>query len=233
MSVPAIDPLVATETAATPETALQRRVDERAPLARPLPPRHRSLGRAGRDLFRRAADAGPVRADAAQRLQVAGRLLDQRPAELADGVLHQGPGHLLEPGELPAEAVELHPDRRRGRGRRSADLVAQRLRDRHRPGEGPAVDRRIVPAGQHDSAGGAGLPAVLLRQGGRPLQHQARGDHHLHRHPERLRHLSARLGARHLPQGAARGGRAGRRQHAGRSCGRWSSRSSGRRCRCC
>ena len=34
MSVPAIDPLVATETAATPETALQRRLDERAARSR-------------------------------------------------------------------------------------------------------------------------------------------------------------------------------------------------------
>ena len=178
----------------------------------PLPPRHRPLDHPGPGLLRRAADAGAVHPDAAERLQVAGRLLDEWPAELADRVLHQGPGHLLEPGEFPAEALELHPDRCRGCRGRSAHLVAQRLRDRHRPGEGPAVDRRIVPAGQHDSAGGAGLPAVLLRQGGRALQHQARGDHHLHRHPERFRHLPARLGARHLPQGAAGGRRAGRRQ---------------------
>ena len=34
----------------------------------------------------------PFVADAAQRVQVAGRLLDERPAELADRVLHQGPG---------------------------------------------------------------------------------------------------------------------------------------------
>ena len=36
--------------------------------------------------------------------------------------------------------------RRRSRCSRCC-LAAQRLRDRHRPGEGPAVDRRAVPAG--------------------------------------------------------------------------------------
>ena len=57
------------------------------------------------------------------------------------------------------------------------------------------------------------------------------GDHHLHRHPERVRHLPARLGARHVPARAAGGGRAGRRRQvddavAGglpRTCGRPSS----------
>ena len=53
------------------------------------------------------------------------------------------------------------------------------------------------------------------------------GDHHLHRDPERVRHLPARLGAGHVPARAARGGRAGRRRAGGRCCGGSSSRSAG------
>ena len=42
-------------------------------------------------------------------------------------------------------------------------------------------------------------PLYYMAEAGRPLQHPALGDHHLHRHPERVRHLPARLGARHVP----------------------------------
>ena len=54
-------------------------------------------------------------------------------------------------------------------------------------------------------------------------------DHHLHRDPERVRHLPAVLGARHLPALGARGRGARRRRAAGRCCGASSSRSRGRR----
>ena len=89
------------------------------------------------------------------------------------------------------------------------------------------------PAREHAAAGGAALPAVLHVQGGRALRQPVGRDHHLHRHPVGVRHLPARVGLRHVPEGAARGRRRSTAPAAGRSSGAWSIRSPGRRCRCC
>ena len=116
-----------------------------------------------------------------------------------------------------------------------AALAAQRLRARHRPGAG---------AGSGSSC--CFLLANMLPQEALvyPLYYLAKevglydtqlvGDHHLHRDPERRSAPTCSSSVlRHVPQGAARGGRASTARAAGRSCGGSSSRSAGRPCRCC
>ena len=72
-------------------------------------------------------------------------------------------------------------------------------------------------------------PLYYLAKAGRPLRHQARGDHHLHGDPERLRHLPALLGAQPVPARDPGGGGDRRRRASGGRCGRSWCRSAGRR----
>ncbi len=81
----------------------------------------------------------------------------------------------------------------------AANVVVERVRDRHRPHQGPHLGPRLLRTGEHAAAGGAGLPDLLPEQASGPLRHPAQRDHRVHRRPGGLRDALPVLRPRAVP----------------------------------